>query len=202
VPTPRSATLRRQAGRSGEKGRLVTTAGRQRVLDAALTRFSEHGFAATSMRDLADDLNLRAASLYSHYPGGKDELLATVLTPFLDGVDVLLQLDNDELDASAWLRAYASHLAAHAPAVRLAGADLAVARHDRIGHRLTDSNARTRALLRRHHTLTEPQAAAVLGHLWWPIICLPHAPSHDELLQLASTALRAASPPPTTQAKP
>lgn len=171
----------------------MTTAGRQRVLDAALTLFSQRGFAATSMRQLADHVGLQAASLYSHYPGGKDDLLTGVLEPFFDGIDVLLRLDHDELDIAAWLRAYANHLATHAPAVRLAGGDLAVARHDRIGRRLQDSNQRTRALLRRHYGLTDTRAAAVLGLLWWPMICLPEPPDEDELGRLAATAIETAS---------
>jgi AcrR family transcriptional regulator len=169
----------------------VTTAGRQRVLDAALTLFSGQGFAATSMRDLADHLNLQAASLYSHYPGGKDDLLACVLDPFFEGIDVLLRLDNDQLDLAAWLDAYAIHLAGHGPAVRLAGADLAVAQHSRVGQRLHNTNQRARALLCRHHDLTDLQAAAVLGQLWWPMICLPETPTQDQLTDVAATAVTA-----------
>ena len=171
----------------------MTTAGRQRVLDAALALFSQRGFAATSMRDLADRLDINAATLYSHYRGGKDDLLAGVLEPFFDGIDVLLRLDHSQLDVEAWLRAYASHLAGHAPAVRLAGADLSVARHSRVGQRLHDSNERARAILRRHLELTDIEAAAVLGHLWWPIICLGQAPDEHELGRLAATAIASVS---------
>ena len=166
----------------------MATPGRQRVLDAALTLFSERGFATTSMRQLAEHVGLQAGSLYSHYPGGKDDLLAAALQPFLDGIDVLLRLDHEQLDLDAWIHTYASHLAAHQPAVRLAGADLAVARHAMIATQLSDTNSRTRELLRRHSTLTDPQAAALLGQLWWPIICLPNALTDAEISTLADSA--------------
>lgn len=161
-------------------GGAVTTAGRRRVLDGALQLFSERGYADTSMRDIARLLGLQNGSLYSHYRS-KDELLEQALAPLLDGIDDLLRLDHPALKTTDWLAAYASHLAAHIPAVRLAGADLAVARHTTVGQRLADSNARTRRLLMRHDNLTEAEAAARLGRLWWPLICLPHALTEAEL---------------------
>jgi AcrR family transcriptional regulator len=173
----------------------TTTPGRQRVLDAALTLFAERGYATTSMRELAGRVGMKAASLYSHYPGGKDDLLAGALQPFLDGLDALLALDNDDLDLDAWLRAYATHLASHPQAVRLAGADLAVTRHQRIATRLGDLNQRTRDLLRHHRHLSEIQAAAALGSLWWPIICLSEPVAEHDLIQLALTAAERVAPP-------
>jgi AcrR family transcriptional regulator len=47
---------------------------REQILDAAEKLFSERGFMATSMRDLADSLNIKAGSLYSHI-SSKEELL-------------------------------------------------------------------------------------------------------------------------------
>jgi AcrR family transcriptional regulator len=161
-------------------GGVVTTAGRQRVLDGALRLFSERGYADTSMRDIAQLLGLQNGSLYSHYRS-KDELLEQALAPLLDGIDDLLRLDHPALKTRDWLAAYASHLAAHVPAVKLAGADLAVARHTTVGQRLADSNARTRRLLMRHDSIDEAEAAARLGRLWWPLICLPNALTEAEL---------------------
>lgn len=161
-------------------GGAVTTAGRQRVLDGALRLFSERGYADTSMRDIAHLLGLQNGSLYSHYRS-KDELLEQALAPLLDGVEDLLRLDHPALKTRDWLAAYASHLAAHVPAVKLAGADLAVARHTTVGQRLADSNARTRRLLMRHDHIDEAEAAARLGRLWWPLICLPTALTEAEL---------------------
>lgn len=150
------------------------------------------------MRDLAEQVGMKAASLYSHYPGGKDDLLVSALGPFLDGLDALVAGNSDdsddsddlELDLEAWLCAYATHLAGHAAAVRLAGADLAVARHGRVGEQLSDLNTRARRLLRHHRQVSEVEAAAILGRLWWPIICLPHPVAEADLKELAAAAAR------------
>lgn len=150
----------------------MITEGRQRVLDGALTLFSQRGYAGTSMRQLAQHLGIQPATLYSHYQG-KDTLLATALAPFLDGLELLLRLDHPDLDTRQWLTAYADHLVTHTSAVRLTGADLAVARHQHVGQRLDQLNTATRDLLQRHLDLTPLRAAALLGTLWWPLICLP-----------------------------
>lgn len=47
---------------------------KQQILDAAQHLFSHKGYEVASMRDLADDLKIKAASLYSHY-ASKDEML-------------------------------------------------------------------------------------------------------------------------------
>lgn len=152
------------------------TPGRQRVLAAALEMFSERGFAATSMRDLAEQLGMQNASLYSHYRGGKDDLLLQALAPLLDGLDTLLTVAphlSDGNSLSQWLRTYAEHLLAHPHAARLAGADLAVARHPSIGTRLAQQNQVAREHLREALGCDETTAASILGALWWPLICLP-----------------------------
>jgi len=47
------------------------------VLDAAAARFRQHGYAATSMRDIAADAGMLPGSLYYHYPA-KNALLVAV----------------------------------------------------------------------------------------------------------------------------
>lgn len=46
-----------------------------RVLEAALKLFAEHGYAGASMRDVAADAGLKAATIYAHYPS-KEHILA------------------------------------------------------------------------------------------------------------------------------
>ncbi len=50
------------------------TDAKQRVLDAAEEMFMEHGYAAITLRDLAERLDIRQASLYYHFPKGKEQL--------------------------------------------------------------------------------------------------------------------------------
>jgi AcrR family transcriptional regulator len=41
---------------------------REHLLHAALTRFATSGYAATSMRDIAGDVGIKAPSIYAHFP--------------------------------------------------------------------------------------------------------------------------------------
>ena len=50
---------------------------KQEILNISAKQFREKGFAAASMRDLASDLGMEAASLYYHI-SSKDELLETI----------------------------------------------------------------------------------------------------------------------------
>ena len=59
------------------------TAGAQRVLDVALELFSEHGFAGTSLQDIADRLGVTKAAVYYHFRS-KDDLLLALVGPAID----------------------------------------------------------------------------------------------------------------------
>lgn len=51
---------------------------RERVLNAAEHLFSERGYAPVTLRDIADQLGMKQASLYYHVPGGKEALFVEV----------------------------------------------------------------------------------------------------------------------------
>jgi TetR/AcrR family transcriptional repressor of nem operon len=53
------------------------------VLDAAIARFWQHGYEATSVRDLADEMNIASASLYNAF-GDKRTLYERALNRYLD----------------------------------------------------------------------------------------------------------------------
>lgn len=50
----------------------------ERVVDAATKLFSERGYAATTMRDIANACNVKAGSLYYHYASKEDILIAAL----------------------------------------------------------------------------------------------------------------------------
>lgn len=52
---------------------------RQRVVEVAERLFLERGYNAISLRDLADALGIKQASLYYHFPAGKEELYVAVV---------------------------------------------------------------------------------------------------------------------------
>ncbi|GIV98034.1 MAG: hypothetical protein KatS3mg057_2691 [Herpetosiphonaceae bacterium] len=56
-----------------------TTSPRNRLLDVAERLFSEQGYEAVTMRDIADAMGVRQASLYHHVPGGKQQLYVEVV---------------------------------------------------------------------------------------------------------------------------
>src|ERR1700745_1116065 len=53
------------------------------VLDAAIERFWHSGYEATSVRDLADEMNIAGASLYNAF-GDKRSLYVRALNRYLD----------------------------------------------------------------------------------------------------------------------
>ena len=59
---------------------MVSTisAARERVQATAERLFAERGYKAVTLRDIAQELGIRQASLYYHFPGGKEELYVTV----------------------------------------------------------------------------------------------------------------------------
>lgn len=53
---------------------------RQRVLDVAEDLFMRRGYNSITLRDVADALEMRQASLYYHFPEGKEQLFVAVAT--------------------------------------------------------------------------------------------------------------------------
>lgn len=51
---------------------------RERVLRAAERLFSERGYKAVTMRDIANELGMKPASLYNHAPRGKEDLFIAI----------------------------------------------------------------------------------------------------------------------------
>lgn len=77
---------------------------RAQILDSASRLFSERGYHATSMRDLAGDLGMQGGSLYAHI-SGKEELLIEIVNVASRQFDeALFTLSGVELPADEKLR--------------------------------------------------------------------------------------------------
>lgn len=75
---------------------------REEILDIAAGLFVDRGFAATSTRDIAEAVAIRQASIYYHFPSGKDEILGELLQrsirPTLDRIEKI-EILGAETDA-------------------------------------------------------------------------------------------------------
>ncbi|MBV2364693.1 TetR/AcrR family transcriptional regulator [Streptomonospora nanhaiensis] len=80
---------------------------------AALAVIDREGLAALSMRRLAQELDVQAASLYSHYRT-KEDLLADIANEIMAEVDVSGFATGDwRHGLTVWARSYRAALAAH-----------------------------------------------------------------------------------------
>ncbi|WP_228000450.1 TetR/AcrR family transcriptional regulator [Nocardia australiensis] len=99
-------------------GERAPETSRERVLDAAARLFAAHGFHGASMRDIAEQVGMRAASLYNHFPG-KDDMLVAIgdryfaeLAPKLGAI---AERDGDALERLSEMVACAVEVALAAP---------------------------------------------------------------------------------------
>ena len=110
---------------------------RDRIRDTALELIDAHGLDNLSMRLLAHELGVRAASLYGHYPT-KDAVLDAIADKIMESVDVSGFADADwRSGLLTWARSYRAALAAHPNTVPLLAAgpvnrDLSLRRADAV----------------------------------------------------------------------
>ena len=91
---------------------METVTGRERIVQAAAARFLDHGFAATTLRDIAADVGIRAGSIYYHFES-KDALLREILTAGIAAMDEAFdEVAEATAEASPGERVRA-HVAAH-----------------------------------------------------------------------------------------
>ena len=102
-----------RSGKGSEVGRPRVLS-RERIRDAALMIIDRGGLGELSMRRLAAELGVQAASLYKHYPT-KDDVLDDVASQIISAVDIsAFDADEDWPDALAkWARSYRAALVSH-----------------------------------------------------------------------------------------
>ncbi|MBU9765613.1 TetR/AcrR family transcriptional regulator [Mycobacterium sp. TNTM28] len=79
-----------------EQPRRPGRTAREEILDAAAELFTNHGYASTSTRRIADEVGVRQASLYHHF-ATKDDILDALLA---GTVDAALQLGTELLGSA------------------------------------------------------------------------------------------------------
>ena len=90
--------------------------GRSRILLSAAQLFLEHGYAETSLRTIADAVDMRPASIYHHFDS-KDALLGEILEIGMDAVmNAFTAAERTVLDAQPAERLTA-HVSAHLEAL-------------------------------------------------------------------------------------
>lgn len=72
-----------------------------RVLDVAEQLFIQHGYAAVTLRTIANALGMRQASLYYHFPEGKEQLFVAMATRVFErhrvGLQAVIEIANGDL---------------------------------------------------------------------------------------------------------
>ena len=87
--------------------------GQKKVLDAFSDVAITHGFTAVTMRSLATALNMKAPSLYAHFPEGREQIVAQTLRWHYShyGFNLLKTLDESENLQQCWENLIEIHLA-------------------------------------------------------------------------------------------
>lgn len=88
-----------------------------RVLDVAEQLFIQHGYAAVTLRTIANALGMRQASLYYHFPEGKEQLFVAMATRVFERHRVGLQavIESTIGDLSLQLHAVADWFGSQPP---------------------------------------------------------------------------------------
>lgn len=109
-------------------GEIENSESREHVLRVAERLFSERGYTAVTLKDIAEELGVRQAALYYHVPGGKEDLFVEVtkrsFTRHRKGLEEASKQDAASL--SSQLNAMASWLLSQPPLdlLRMARSDL------------------------------------------------------------------------------
>lgn len=110
---------------------------REQILDAARELFTTQGYGATSLRQIADRLQVTKAALYYHFEA-KELLLLELTRPLLDGISRLVTELRavDQCDAQAVLAAYLDLFVEHVGVLGLLAREPATQNHPDIGQRV------------------------------------------------------------------
>ncbi|MFC9130710.1 TetR/AcrR family transcriptional regulator [Streptomyces sp. NPDC057099] len=131
---------------------------RQRIQDVALELFAEQGYEKTSLREIAERLDVTKAALYYHFKT-KEEILVSIFEDLTQPIDDLIEWGRSQphtLDTKQEIvRRYAEALSHAAPLFRFMHENQATVRELRIGDSFKE---RIRSL---RDTIIDPDADLV-----------------------------------------
>jgi AcrR family transcriptional regulator len=108
---------------------------REQILATSLELFTAQGYDATSLRQIADRLQMTKAALYYHFPA-KEQLLLDLTRPFLDGMSQLVtDVRATKRDEAEVLAAYLDLFIEHGDVVGLLSREPATQNHPDVGQR-------------------------------------------------------------------
>jgi AcrR family transcriptional regulator len=111
---------------------------RDTILATAQRLFDEHGYDATSLREIAEAVGTTKAAVYYHFPA-KEHLLLELTRPLLDALSGLATQIRDQgakCDAEEALRSYLDLFIDHLAVLGLLARDPATQNHPDIGLRV------------------------------------------------------------------
>jgi AcrR family transcriptional regulator len=174
---------------------------RDTLLTAALDGFTQRGYDATSVAELAATTGMSKAAVSYHFRT-KNDLLHAVADPLLDSLDTLIQRHPlaphwpDEV--RALLEDYLSTLTDHSQVAAWVDSDKAVLNHPQIGARLQRNTERMRQAITgstANSTAAAARAMAALGSLWRPLRTLTHGQLAAHRDALIDAAMAGCAPP-------
>lgn len=85
----------------------------EQILHTATRLFSERGYSATRLDDIATELGVTRAALYYYFPRGKVEILELVCAAGMDGAEAVFRDAERVADPLEAVRAFFTSYAAH-----------------------------------------------------------------------------------------
>ncbi|WP_240124104.1 TetR/AcrR family transcriptional regulator [Streptomyces sp. MUM 136J] len=123
---------------------------RQRIQDVALELFAEQGYEKTSLREIAEGLDVTKAALYYHFKT-KEEILVSIFEDLSQPIEDLIEWGGQQPNSLATkqeiVRRYSDALAGAAPLFRFMQENQATIRELRIGEMFKDRMLRLRDIL-------------------------------------------------------
>ncbi|MGH8981025.1 MAG: TetR/AcrR family transcriptional regulator [Acidimicrobiales bacterium] len=117
------ASAHLQAGATGPREHGDET--RARIVETALQLIADHGFSATSTREIAEHLGFTKAALYYHFRT-KEDLLAAIVAPAMQELAVLAERGETAAtpaERRALVEGYVDLVARHAELIRVIAND-------------------------------------------------------------------------------